>query len=486
MTGQIYISIKDIAPLVGYEAHNGEYKINTEDTTKMYVEAKNGTETTSFYLNSNQINKTPPNSTDDYEHVEIKIPVSMINNKWYIDSESFMQAFNSAFYYDKETNKFQIQTLPYLVSYYKENVKTYGYDEISDDFNNQKALIYGMLVASKSSTGKFGVVNVKTNEEIIGPRYNKIEFLEGPKEFIITNSSDKVGITYSTGETKISVKYDDIKVFNSNLGYYLVQSNEKYGVINSKEELVVHIEYDVIGINSEDFITDSAKSQYMLYDNLIPACVNGKWDIFDKTGAKITGEQYDTVGCAITKDMTERVVNNVVTVGDTGVVIVSKDGKYGGINAKKDLLLPVMFDYVYSLTSGGETKYYVVYNEKDYSATDYIDRMKEALGYNKEEEDIDKTNASIAENMSELQIQLFNVQFQSYEGEHSGSSVRSLINTVKLSNEVQDIKVKIEHNGKIYINDTATLTDIIDISSKYTVELQYNQNVEFIEKIIIK
>lgn len=486
MIGQIYISIKDVAPLVGYEAHNGEYKINTEDTTKMYVEAKNGTETTSFYLNSNQINKTPPNSTDDYEHVEIKIPVSMINNKWYIDSESFMQAFNAAFKYNKETNKLQIQTLPYLVAYYKENVKNYGYDQISDDFNNQKALIYGMLVASKSSTGKFGVVNVNTNEEIIGPRYNKIEFLEGPKEFIITNSSDKVGITYSTGETKISVKYDDIKVFNSSLGYYLVESNEKYGVINSKEELVVHIEYDMIGINSEDFVTDSAKSQYMLYDNLIPACVNGKWDIFDKTGAKITGEQYDTVGCAITKDMTERVVNNAITIGDTGVVVVSKDGKYGGINARKDLLLPVMFDYIYSLTSGGETKYYVVYNEKDYSATDYIDRMKEALGYNKEEEDIDKLNASVAENMSEQEIKLFNVAFESYVGEHSGSSLRTLVDIVKNSNSGEGIKVKIEYNDKTYINDTATLTDTIDVSAKYKIEVQYNQDKEFVEKIIIK
>ncbi len=294
-TGHIYISIKDIAPLVGYEAHNGEYKINTEDTTKMYVEAKDGTETTSFYLNSNQINKTPPNSIEDYEHVEITVPVTKIDNKWYIDSEGFMQAFNSAFYYDKETNKFQIQTLSYLVSYYKENIQKYGYDKLSDDFNNQKALIYGMIVASKNSTNKFGVVNINTKEEIIGPRYNNIEFLEGPKEFIITNSSEKVGITYSTGETKISVKYDDIKVFNSTLGYYLVESNSKFGVIDSNEQLVIHIEYDVIGINSEDFVTDSAKSQYMLYDNLIPACANGKWDIFDKHGEKITGEQYDTV-----------------------------------------------------------------------------------------------------------------------------------------------------------------------------------------------
>ncbi len=191
-------------------------------------------------------------------------------------------------------------------------------------------------------------------------------------------------------------------------------------------------------------------------------------------------------GCVITEEMTEKVVSNVVTVGDTGVVIVSKDGKYGGINARKDLLLPVMFDYAYSITSGGETSYYIVYNNVDYSAVEYIERMKEVLGYNKEEENIDELNASIAENMSELEIQLFNATFESYAGEYSGSSVRSLIGKVKMSNEIQDIKVKIEYNGNTYINDTGALTDTIDVTANYTIELQYNEDKNFIEKIIIK
>ncbi len=191
-------------------------------------------------------------------------------------------------------------------------------------------------------------------------------------------------------------------------------------------------------------------------------------------------------GCVITEEMTEKVVNNVVTVGDTGVVIVSKDGKYGGINAKKDLLLPVMFDYVYSITSGGETSYYIVYNDVDYSAVEYIDRMKEVLGYNKEEEDIDELNASIAESMSEQEIQLFNVAFESYAGEHSGSSLRTLIDIVKNSNSGEGLKVKFEREGNVYVNDTGTLRDTIDVTANYTIELQYNEDKNFIEKIIIK
>lgn len=201
-TKDIYISITDIASFVGYESHNGEYKVNKEDTSKMYVEAKDGTETTSFYLNSKLISKLPPDSTEDYENIEISVPITMMNDKWYISAEGFMQAFNSVFSYNKETNTITIQTLPYLVEYYSQNIASFGYDALSKDFNNQKALVYGMIVASKNSTGKFGVVNIKNGKEIISPRYNNIEFIESSREFIITNSSNKVGIAFANRRDK--------------------------------------------------------------------------------------------------------------------------------------------------------------------------------------------------------------------------------------------------------------------------------------------
>ena len=91
-------------------------------------------------------------------------------------------------------------------------------------------------------------------------------------------------------------------------------------------------------------------------------------------------------GCVINEEMTDRVVNNVVTVGESEVVVVSKDEVYGGVSTRGDLLLPLMFEYIYSITSGGETSYYIVYNGVDYNATEYIDRMKERLGYNNGED----------------------------------------------------------------------------------------------------
>lgn len=383
-SGEVYISIQDIAPLVGYEAHNGEYKVNAEDTSKMYVEAINGTETTSFYLNSRLINKVPPESDADYESVQMGAPVVENSGKLYISEKGFSQGFNSIFQYDKTTNTIVIQTLPYLIEYYEDNVTNYGYDKLSEDFNNQKALVYGLIVASKETTGNFGVINTRTNKEIISPRYKNIQFIEGAEEFIITNSSDKVGIAYATGETKINVQYDNIKVLDSKRGYYLVQSLSKYGVINSSEELVIHIEYDKIGIDTSDFPSDRIANQYILYDTIIPVCLNEKWGLFNVNGEKIAEPEYDTIGC-INDGLTDKVVNNALTIGNSKVIVVSKDGIYGGISTKGDLLLPLMFQYIYSLTSGGETTYYMVRNDKTYYAMELITLMKEKLGGYEEE-----------------------------------------------------------------------------------------------------
>lgn len=205
-------------------------------------------------------------------------------------------------------------------------------------------------------------------------------------------------------------------------------------------------------------------------------------------------------GCIIDEEMTERVVNNVITVGDTGVVIVSKDGVYGGVNAKSDLLIPLMFEYVYSITSGGETKYYLVYNGVDYSATEYIDRMKEVLGYEEEEENNsgetednnqennngEGNNNGENEEVNSTAIQLFNAGFETFEGEHSGSTVRELIKKIDSSNLSSSNQVKLEYNGKVYLDDISKLNDIIDRAKNYTITMEYNENTKYIEKIIVK
>ncbi len=402
VNGNVYVSISDVAPLVGYEAHNGEYKVNSEDTTKMYVEEKEGKETTSFFLNSKTISKVPPDSNEDYVNIQLGAPVVETEGKLYVSAEGFMKGFNCVLQYDIQKNNITIQTLPYLVKYYTTNIANYQYDALSEDFNNQKALIYGMIVGSKETTGKTGVRDINTNREIIGPRYNDIKFLEASQEFVITNASNKVGIAYSTGETKINVQYDEIKVLDNKLGYYLVKSNNKYGIVDSEEKLVIHIEYDTIGINTTKFQNDKIANQYVLYDAVIPACVADRWTLFDINGKKITDMEFEKVGCEMQR--TDRLMNDAAIIGESGVIVVQKDGLFGGISTKGDLLIPLGCEDIYSITSGGETTYYMKWqlNGAIYNAMDMINAMKKQIGgYDEEEENSDnETEPSPSEAVS--------------------------------------------------------------------------------------
>lgn len=397
--GKIYVSIRDIAPYVGYEAHNGEYKIDVEDTNKMYVEAKDGTETTSFFLNSTTISKVAPNTTDDYENITIPEPVTSINGKMYIVGEGFIVGFNSLLSYNSEQNQITIQTLPSLLEQYSAVIEQYGYTTISEDFKNQKALIYGMIVASKESTEKFGVIKTD-GTEILSPRYNEIEFVEGLGEFIITNSSSKVGIAYADGKTKITVAYDEIKIMDSDLGLYLVKSNNKYGVIDANENTVIHIEYDQIGVDTGLFPADNIQNQYILYDTIVPCFVNEKWRLFDTKGNRITENEYDELGF-IKDDSNQAVENNSLAIGDTKTIVVGVGEAYGGVDVKGNELIQIRFDEIYSRTNAGQTTYYILFNGTEYNAVDYINAMKEALGYEEEETETDIQPEENAGNQNE-------------------------------------------------------------------------------------
>lgn len=390
--GKVYVSIRDIAPLIGYSAHNGEYKVNVEDdTNKIYVECPN--ETASFYYNSATISKVAPNSNNDYENVTMSEPAVRINDKLYVISDGFSTGFNSTFSYNKDRKRISIQTLPTLVTTYSNAITNYeGYVKLSEDFNNQKALISGLIVASRND-GKYGVVTI-TGTDVINPRYNKIQFVESSKEFIITNSSNKVGIAYNTGKTKITVSYDDIKVIDSSLNLYLVKSNNKYGIINSAENTIVHIDFEQIGIETSTFSADNIKNQYILCGNIIPVKYNGKWRLLDINGNRLNNDEYDEIGFVNTS-IKNKIINNALEIGNTNTIVVgklidssrssSKEKVYGGVDVKGNTLIPVNFEAIYSITSSGVTNYYILSNENEYNAVDLINAVKLRMGYTQEE-----------------------------------------------------------------------------------------------------
>ena len=76
--GTIYIPIKEVAGILGYDSYNGEYSDKSEEQSKSYIQNEN--EVANFSLGSNKIYKLDlTTSTENYEYVYSKKPVKAIN-----------------------------------------------------------------------------------------------------------------------------------------------------------------------------------------------------------------------------------------------------------------------------------------------------------------------------------------------------------------------------------------------------------------------
>lgn len=380
----VYISIKDIAPIVGYKYYNGGYKQYSEDISKCYLESEN--EVCTFEEDDDTIYKTPVEELD-YEYYNVNNPVKRINEKLYVTSEGLSYACNLKFYYEPEKNQVTIYTLPYYANYYMKNVKT---SAIAENFKNQKALLYDLLViqnmdntnqTSYDKNIRYGITDLDGNE-IVGTKYTSIEFIESTKEFIVKTEENKVGIITADGETKVRPQYDSLKQIHKDLNLYLATNNDKKGVIEKNGKTLIYLEYDEIGVDTTQFQNNDIKNSYVLFDNAIPVKQNGKWGMYDIKGKIILPLEYDGIGCV----SSDRTLNNVLVVPEKkGIVVYKiletqdkrKTTYYGIFNSVGKKLVDVALDTIYSVTNNGKEEYTMMNSGKSYDVIDYINTWAE-------------------------------------------------------------------------------------------------------------
>lgn len=370
-TKKVYVDIKGIAPYLNYYAHNGEYKVDSEDTNKCWVECNE--ETASFFLNSNKISKLEPNTSNDYEEYLITEPVISRDGKLYSTVEGIQIGFNVEFSYDEQTNTIQIYTLPYLVSSYETSLKEYGYEGASQSFKNQKSILYNLFIV-KRENNLYGVINA-SGEEIISPRYRSIEFNETGKEFYVKNNLNKVGILTQTGNTKINLSYDDITMIDKQTGLYIVKNGNKYGVLDNSGNIVIHLEYEKIGIDTSRFSSENINNKYLLYESVIPVCQNNKWGLFNTSGKIIVPVEFDEIGCS--QSNTNSNMKNILLVPTYKAIVMGKvkdDNvkNYGIYDNEGKELVACALTKVYSITSGGVETYYMEYRGNTLDIEQYI------------------------------------------------------------------------------------------------------------------
>lgn len=367
--GTIYFPIKDIASYLGYQSFNGEYTDKSEDQSKCYVQDDN--EVANFALNSNKIYKlTLENSDGNYDYYYSKKPVMAINGKLYATSDAIENAFNVSFSYNADNQRAYIYTMPYLIQSYSSKVLDYGYEEISDNYNNKKTILNDMLVVTKDQGKIYAVIDIKGNA-VIEPKFDNIEYLPNSGDFLV-QSNNKVGIISAKKETKIQLLYDSLELIDSDTGLYLAKKDNKYGVIDSKGNIKIYIEYDQIGIDNTKFEQNNIKNKYLLDNGMILARKDKLWGAFDKNGKQVLDFEFDSFGYIATSN---KDAINLLLIPDYNILVACQNKKYALINSTGEMIIRPVLDDAYMTINSGKKYYYMNANDRKINITEFLDEQ---------------------------------------------------------------------------------------------------------------
>lgn len=367
-----YVSIKDLAALTGYTYYNGEYGEYTEDKDSCYI--KNDNEAVSFSADSNIIKKyiykddidkdkdnkeNIDNNSEDYESMEvfeIEDIIQLKDDNLYIPFDLVKKGFNVYVTVDKM--KIRFYTLDALVENYNNIVIKKGYDGLSTKFKNKRALIDDMLIVTKD--GQYAVLNLQNQEEIVGRKYDDLDYIQNTQEFIV-KVNENVGLLSSKGETKITPnkEYKSIELLDLKKDLYIVEQNGKYGVLNGKGREILAPEFDKIGIDNKDI--SNANNSKLLFEDIIPVSKNNKWGFYGVNSQKmLLNELYDTIGYTKSDNDSAEIKSTIVIPKEVGIegIIICLDGKYGIMDNTGKIVLGCVYSKIYAETNGEETEYY--------------------------------------------------------------------------------------------------------------------------------
>lgn len=411
--GDTYVRAKDIANYIGWAYQNGEFGSFTEELTSGCV--LNEYEAASFVVGSNTLKKyinvtAQPYTNELGEEVNpyetnsvngtletstLALPiVSNEAGEIYFPLKCLPDICGCSVNYDNPYRMY-IYTQESLITLAQTNAAQFGYKNISGIYENMRLLAYGKMVVSNGSL--YGVVNLYDGQNVIGLKYTDMIFAQNVKEFFVktnTNDEESIGIINLEGNQVVAPKnYSNINVLSDELGLYLVEKDEEYGVLNREGEVIVHCEYDSIGLPEElletfEFSADDNK--YMLFDNTIIVEDDDRYGVYNIEGEQIFKASFLGLGYLVSNDkdsvknsedvLTIEIENLELSDGTTrnvkAVVMqqeVDGDIKYGVYDAESEkLILPCTYDRIYSITSKGQTEYYIELQNQRFKFTDLL------------------------------------------------------------------------------------------------------------------
>lgn len=323
--GTQYMSVRELAELLGYSYQKGEYKNYTEDAQSCYLRtpyeivsmSANSNTVTKYILNENartstgeqvskdlilvdeetknqSINIVVDSENETEEIFSIDQPIEYVNNELYVPFTELAKIF-SVHLNMAQANRIRIYSIPGMVQTITKFAENAGYSEVSNIYENLMAMADNMLVVGDGA--KYGVISLKDGKEVISLKYDKIVYRQNTEEFFVT-AEESVGIVDASGNTIIKpTAYDNIASLDELQKLYLVEKNDKFGVVNHEGNTIVYAEYDSIGIeNKEEFAGEDIRNFNLLFEECIPVYNNDKVGIIDVDGEERLKCVYDSLG----------------------------------------------------------------------------------------------------------------------------------------------------------------------------------------------
>jgi len=247
-----------------------------------------------------------------------------------------------------------------------------------------------MMIIVSSTSGKKGVRNYSTKEEILGAQYDDITYVPEKKSFMITKDG-KVGIIDYKRVLKIKPQYDKLLLIDSRNGLYLAEANGYCGVLDENGNTKIDLYYSKIGVDISNFKENGLKTGYVLLERIIPIKkMNGKWIFFriDNNKAsdgtinvqctKLEIPEIDDIGCVT--NMISPTISNLMVIKDYNIIVIKMNNQYGFMDIQGKNILGTKFDSAYLETTSNQTNYYATYGLGN--QIDVIEEFKK-LGYTK-------------------------------------------------------------------------------------------------------
>ena len=201
--------------------------------------------------------------------------------------------------------------------------------------------IYGKDLFVITEAGKQKLINA-SGEVQLESGYDSIKQILGyGTQGIVFIKDGKAGVMNIKGETVIANEYDDLKEIKD--GIFVAKKDAKYGVINTNKETKVDFKYSNISYNSTaDLIfADDEELKSSVIDSNYETKLQGiVLDVNDEKGyLKIrVNDEYKYYNFKFE----EKDVKDILTTNT--LFLSKKDGKYGFVNAKGDVVVDYLYD----------------------------------------------------------------------------------------------------------------------------------------------